>query len=216
MWWTEQGKRTLRGAERELFVRMADTLWTALEDELVEEDYASETGIAAFDRLSVQQRFVILAEITAGLLDRKVACVPLTQANEAAIAAVYQIGASELVDCDLYEDFRHLVRAAAMEHQMPDLPGLRASHDAYREMVERLRDLLLWDTDFAMEGVALDLPAAQSRQLHQEMGIDDDYFTALVPDPRDIEPHRQLLSKYLKPKRGRYLPKPSDQKRKRS
>jgi len=94
MWRTELGERTLAGAERELFFRMASYLWTDLEDELTEPDYASPTGVAPFDRLSIEQRFVVLAEITASLLDRKVRCVPLTQANEAAIAAVYWIAAN--------------------------------------------------------------------------------------------------------------------------
>lgn len=217
MWWTEDGKRTLQGAERELFVRMADALWDDLEDELLDGECPSPTGIAVFDRLSVQQRFVILAEITAGLLDRKVPCVPLTQANEAAIAAVYQMGSEYLVDCFLHEDFRHLIRAAAKQHQLTDLPALRASNDEHGEVVNQLRDSVLWDADFAMEYVALDLPADRSQQVHQEMGIAPDYFTSLVSDPRNIEPHRKLLAKYLKPKRGSYLPmrQPKSSRRRR-
>lgn len=200
MWWTEQGERTLKGAERELFIRMADALWIDLEDELAEEGSAWPTGIAPFDRLSVQQRFVVLGEITAGLLDPKVRFVPLTQANEAAIAAVYRLGSIQLVDCELYEDFRQVVRAVVKQHSFCEPPALDASNADYAWIVQQLRDLLLWDTDFALEGVAMDLPADKSRQVHEEMGIADDYFTAVVADPRDIEPHRKLLTKYLKPR----------------
>lgn len=206
MWWTELGKRTLTGAERELFVRMAYALWQDLEEELSDEKYASTTGVAAFDRLSVQQRFVILAEITAGLLDRKVRCVPLTQANEAAIAAVFQVGGGRLVDCDMYKDFRHLVRAAAKQSRIADLPPLRALNYEYDELVECLRDRILWDTDFAMEAVALDLPPDESRQLHGEMGIMEDYFTTLVPDPREVRRPRSLLEQYLGRPTRNYLP----------
>jgi len=207
MWRTELGERTLVGAERELFFRMASYLWNELEIELEDSDYEASTGIDQFDRLSIGQRFVVLAEITAGLLDRKVRSVPLTQANEATIAAVYWLGSTELVNCELYPDFRHLVRATAIQHHLPDVPSLRACDCEYEEVVfEYLRDLLLWDTDFAMEGSAIDLPAADSKKLHEEMGIAEDYYAALVPDPRDVRPHQRVLEKYLCRKIKSYLP----------
>jgi hypothetical protein len=38
------------------------------------------------------------------------------------------------------------------------------------------------------------------------MGIAPDYFSTLVPDPRDIKPHRVILEKYLGRRVRSYLP----------
>ncbi len=61
-----------------------------------------------------------------------------------------------------------------------------------RKSVGRLEGQILWDYDWEMEE-QLDAAPDVSQRLKQEMGINDDYFIAVPPDPTDEEAERLLL-----------------------
>ncbi len=53
--------------------------------------------------------------------------------------------------------------------------------------VEQLADAILWDRDFEMAEDFLDADPRVSRRRRQLLGIRDDYFTRVAPDPRPSE-----------------------------
>ncbi len=56
-------------------------------------------------------------------------------------------------------------------------------------LLDCLEDRVLWDNDWEMEE-QLDADPDTSRRLKQELGIEEDYFVAIPPDPNDEEAER--------------------------
>jgi hypothetical protein len=59
--------------------------------------------------------------------------------------------------------------------------------DIYRWdlLIESLADCILWDRDYEMAEAFLDDDPEQAAAKKMMLGIDEDYFTGLAPDPRD-------------------------------
>jgi hypothetical protein len=56
--------------------------------------------------------------------------------------------------------------------------------DAWADLLDELMDQVLWgDRDFEEEDVMLDLAPDLGRGLKSQLGIDDDYFTGVAPEP---------------------------------
>jgi len=89
--------------------------------------------------------------------------------------------------------WRELVLAAGRE------TGISADMSDFNEndpddwdlLLDCLEDRLLWDRDWEMED-HLDADPETGRRLKQELGIDEDYFVAVPPDPTDEECERLL------------------------
>ena len=60
----------------------------------------------------------------------------------------------------------------------------------WETLIERLGDAVLWDRDFEMAESFLDEDPGISQQRRRLLGIDDDYFTRVAPDPRPSEVYR--------------------------
>jgi len=58
-------------------------------------------------------------------------------------------------------------------------------------LVECLEGRVLWDDDWDMVEY-LDAPPAVARRVKAELGIDEDYFVAIPPDPDDADAERLL------------------------
>lgn len=54
----------------------------------------------------------------------------------------------------------------------------------WEEIVDFLADAILWDRDFELSESFLDIDPGISSQRRRLMGIDEDYFTRVPPDPR--------------------------------
>jgi hypothetical protein len=54
-----------------------------------------------------------------------------------------------------------------------------------------LEGRVLWDNDWEID-VCLDADPDIGRRMRRELGIDDDYFVAVPPDPTDAEVERLL------------------------
>ena len=59
--------------------------------------------------------------------------------------------------------------------------------NAWEDLIEHLTDAVLWDRDFEMADSFLDIDPGVSQQRRRLLGIDDDYFTRVAPDPKPSE-----------------------------
>ena len=57
----------------------------------------------------------------------------------------------------------------------------------WEQLVDGLTDAILWDRDFEMSDSFLDVDPGVSHHRRQLLGIDEDYFTSVAPDPRPHE-----------------------------
>lgn len=98
-------------------------------------------------------------------------------------------------ECGLW---RHRVLAAYDQVRAccPELPdgddGVPGSVDdvelrRWETVIERLADAILWDRDYEMAECFLDAAPDAARHRRSLLGIDDDYYTSIAPDPRPCE-----------------------------
>lgn len=201
---------------------MVDTLLVHVDDDLEAEGFrVCQSGIAVFDALSPSQRIGLLYDVTRHLLTDTESTLPLNATTEAAVAAIFiEIRDQVAIEIDLYPDglaeqvpwdddrsWRQLVLAACNdvfgdehdefdgrepETEFPDphCPDMAR----WEDLVDWLAEAVLWDRDFEMAETFLDVDPGISRQRRRLLGIQDDYFTQVAPDPRPQEAMR-LASK---------------------
>jgi hypothetical protein len=207
------GDRVLTEAEWALFRAGLDALWDFIEED---DDPAglSETGVRVFDVLQPEQKIALLADVAQALLDPTISPPEHTAANEGAIAAVFAIVRMAL-DTELFEategdsptTMRQLLRAAAAESEDEEieLPTVtEADRDEWEWVLESIEGRIFWDADYEMADEFLDLPPQQAHELHSEMAIDSEYYTAIPrePDRAGLIAARQTLARLL----GRPVP----------
>ncbi len=199
MWITALGVRVLRGAEWELVRVGVSTRWDDIESQEDDEEPGT-TGVAAFDRLTRPQRLALLAEVAKGLYDRKEPCVDLTALNEATVAAVFaQLRYLIWVEIDAersgFEPFpgdpargpRGLVLAAAREDRQDgqDAPPEAECSDesVWYDLIRALLFRILDDIDYLAAEIFLDMPPSRSRSMKRQLGIPEDYYSAIPDSP---------------------------------
>ena len=215
MWHTSRGDRTLVGAEGLLvghaIETMIDNLLMHYDEDIDDESaFQCESGIAAFDSLSTSQRLALLYDIARHLLTPTESALPLSATAEAAVAAIFvEIRDQVAIEIGLLRDgeppedqdavWRTLVlsahRSVFGEACAPDLDDgtiRRPSVDsrdmhAWEDIIEHLTDAVLWDRDFEMADSFLDVDPGVSQQRRRLLGIDDEYFTRVAPDPQPEE-----------------------------
>ncbi|WP_442507966.1 hypothetical protein SH528x_006911 [Novipirellula sp. SH528] len=110
MWHTSRGDRTLRASEATLVSLAIDTMIDAILLHLDDEDESSmapecQTGIAVYDSLNASQRIGLLHDIARYLLTDTETVMPLSAANDAAIAAIYvEVRDQVAIEIDLYSE----------------------------------------------------------------------------------------------------------------
>lgn len=204
MWRTPRGERVLRGPEWALFREGLSSLWDRVEDSPDGEDDLFDLGVRAFDRLQRGQKLWLLAEAGRALRDEATPAPEPTACLEAAVAAVFRLVLQEIeleIDGGIETDdplfWRRLAKDAveAADHGDeeeegggPSILAISTDLDAWAGCVEHLANLILWDDgDFEMEDEFLDAPPERGRDLMRRLRIDEGYFTAVAPDPRDGE-----------------------------
>ena len=67
--------------------------------------------------------------------------------------------------------------------------------DDWEFLIDYLADRILWEADYEMTDVFLDADPSESEMRMGLMGIAEDYYTAITPDPTDqqLEPIRRRL-----------------------
>lgn len=218
MWHTSRGDRTLRGDEA-LLVRcainnMIDGLTIHIDDEIDDVAIGSETGVAVYDACSLSQRVGLLHEVAKYLLTDTDSAVRLSAPLEATIAAIFvdvrdQVAIEieflpPLLESDSEPTWRQMVLDAYRSTLAPEC----GENEVWREILEQLpsadcrdmrewqalidslADAILWDRDFELADHFLDAEPGFSRAQRQLLGISDDYFTRIAPDPRTSEVRR--------------------------
>jgi hypothetical protein len=200
MYNTPAGERVFRGAERRLFVESLGMMI----------DYLS-TGdcdfeIAIFDNLQRNQKLAALRSIARALLCNDSPAPRLTAVVEGAVASVYQHAREmlfqeiEFPDDDLDDrgsccmpTWRELALAAGRESELEELPTPESRDKEHWDFLMLcLEGKVLWDNDWEADD-RLDVAPEESRRLKSELGIPDDYYIAIPPDPSD-EQAEQLLA----------------------
>jgi hypothetical protein len=207
VWWTEDGERVLHGAEWELFRAGLDYVWDDVEAS-IDGDECFPSGVAAFDDLQPGQKLALLAHVGRALRDEAVPCPDLTSHAEATIAAIFeQVRHSIVIETELEDDgsdagafyWRRLILAACLETGIVGEDPLPAEScgdsGEWDLLVECLADRILWDDDFMAGQHFLDGDPDESRARMQALGIADNYFVALAPDPgaAELEAIRRTL-----------------------
>lgn len=203
-WRTSQGERILAGAEGNLFREAVLSLADITDDAIRSEDDPWDFGLAVFDRLTLPSRLAMLAHVGFALLRETPECPQLTAVNEATIATVFRYIEESIeseidAEDDIKEPFfwRRLVRAAGVEHaadvELPDESSRDISQ--WEFLIEVLSDRILWDNDFSSEACFADASPEFAEERYVDMGIDEEYFLAVPPDPGDssLDQIRKML-----------------------
>jgi hypothetical protein len=185
MWHTHDGDRVLRGAEAKVF---AESLLD-LAQFGISVDGDSWTGITVFDSLAYHQKIAILHQVADALFRESVPMPELTAVLEGGVGAVIEnlrMLVEEEVQADPDGDgsLRRLVSRACRDLGIEEMPHPSPlSIEDWEFCVECLHDAILWDSDYLGESIFTDLPPESSRALKQNMGVSEDYFLAVAPDP---------------------------------
>lgn len=179
--------------------------------------WESQTGVLLFDSFTAPQRIALLHEVALYLLTDTASVRHPSADTEATVAAIFtEIRDQVAIEIDLFPDVaEELERVlpgaktwrqrvlAAVDHvrnladgddpsepedsltRLPD-DGC-ADIDVWEQQVEYLADSILWDRDFELAETFLDADPGISEQRRRLLGIHDDYFTRVSPDPRPTE-----------------------------
>ena len=207
MWHTPNGDRTLTGAEAVLLRNAV----AYLRDTFAEEaDPLADPWIwrvPVFDQLIHAQKVALLTVVAQALLCRDVPCPPLTAVNEATIGVLFKaIEQCIAMEVDAQRSgfgkefdvtaWRRMLLAAAMVENHDGNPvsdgyifPLPDCTDAaeWDVLLEVLESTILWDDDWQMDDLFMDVEPRVSRARKRHLGIERDYFTALAPDPTPPE-----------------------------
>jgi len=117
-----------------------------------------------------------------------------------AVAAVYSsLRDAIVIEIDMQADdndvsWRRLVLRAYQETNPGDpgddwdLPDPSSTDVGEWELlVDVMADRILWDRDWELEDLMVDSHPAKAAALKMQLGIDDDYFTDIPPDPHDAD-----------------------------
>jgi len=184
---TPGGDRVLLGAERRFFTHSL----AMIVDLLADGDL--DFGTAPFDVLQRPQKLVVLYNSARGLLHPSESTPKLTAFSESAVATVYEHAKDQV--CQEIDDagisgetsfWRRLILEAVREQVAPDQLPLDTDRDKemWFMLVECLAGCVLWDNDYELQE-SLDLPPEESRQFRAVLGMADDYYTDVPPDPPD-------------------------------
>ena len=211
MWHTSRGDRTLQGDEatlvREAIDTMVDVLYLHVDDDPAG-GVICESGVSLFDQLTPSQRIALLHDAATHLLTDIGDAPRLTAPLEATVAAIFMdIRDHVATEVDFPQStehrrwverpgWRHLVASAFHSvalaegdfDSLQELP-LEVSGDIqqWERVIDHLADAILWDRDFEISASFLDMDPEISRERRQVLGIDDEYFTQVAPDPRPAE-----------------------------
>ena len=222
MWHTSRGDRTLCGEESALVRRaidsMIDALMIHIDDDIEDTAAVCESGIAVYDAFLPSQRVGLLHDVAMYLLTDTESAPAPAAALDATVAAIFvdvrdQVAIeidflSAEADDDRWREpsWRQLVLSAfkavfrpphgdsevweAMCDQLPDESCVEIHQ--WEHLVNSLSDAILWDRDFEMAESFLDVDPGVSQQRRRLLGINEDYFTRVAPDPRPEDVFRLI------------------------
>ena len=204
MWRTSTGTRTLVDSEAELIRQLLGYVYFQVNVVCAVADEPFESGISLFDRLQAPQQLALLAEVGQALLSADQPPPKLSSLREATVGMLFEVlracVADEIADeleaaeaaapeeeGQAARYWRQLIvqvcLAAGDKHGIELLDSGPDDFDAWDLVVESLADRILWDRDWEMEDLFADAIPERGRQLKRFLGIEDDYFRDIAPDP---------------------------------
>ena len=184
MWRTELGERILEGPEAALF---RDAVADLIDPPNLCEDHDYQVGVDVFDHLTYGQKLAMLDHVANALLRPEVPAPELTALSEGTVAAVFHhLKIMVRVEIELSEMgpiWRPKVLDACRLTELEDLPA--SDCDDMQEwdfLVEALLDRILWDRDYDEQWLS-DVNPGEARAVGDLIGIPEDYFTHIAPDP---------------------------------
>lgn len=195
MWNTPRGTRILVDAEAVVLCNTIGELIDAIRAEQAQ-DEAAAVGIGLFDHLSWQQQLAMLLKVARPLLDQSIPAPEKSALMDATVAAIYaqmligveyeiemQQSSADSTDTDTIRR-QEIVTALRQSTDDLDLPDPECVViEEWELAIEILQDQVLFDEDFKMYDLAIDLPPDQATNLKAIAGIDSDYFVDIPPDP---------------------------------
>ncbi len=192
MWSTPDGERILQGAEAKLFREAL-----AMIVDMVREDTEGclEFSAPPFDKLRPNQKLAVLAEVGSALLQENQPMPRLTAVREAAVGAVYE-AIMMIVEMEIDQSaeertsptWRELVLTACQEQGIDEfLDPVSEEIDEWGMLISCLTDAVLWDEDWRDSESLMDADPKAGQAVKELLGIDEDYYVALPPDPTDEE-----------------------------
>jgi hypothetical protein len=143
----------------------------------------------------------LLHDLAHFLLTETSASMPLSAMAEATVAAVFiEVRDQTAIEIDLFGAspeaetdcaWRSLVLAAYRSvpqmstYELPTVTSADLGH--WEDLIDLLASAILWDRDFEMADSFLDIDPGVSLKRRKMLGIRDDYFTSVAPDPRPEE-----------------------------
>ncbi|MFT3881794.1 MAG: hypothetical protein QM703_19310 [Gemmatales bacterium] len=125
--------------------------------------------------------------------------------NEATVSAVYEMLKGAVQDeivCDDDKSLRTVIWDAIdlevrEEMDTKDMDAMTESE--WYSLIDGFEEEILWDGDYDMEDLIMDLPAEQANAIKEQLTISEDYFTAIPPEPTTImlETARSTLRRLL-------------------
>ena len=195
MWQTVMGDRTLYGAEADL----ARTLIGCVQDMIlagIDVGQPHITEVSLFNTLQPSQQLSVLHEVARGLLIEDEPTPELNSIREATVDLSRLEGEPDCylrslvirVFHELQYSSNHEIREDFSEEFVARLPPIDCPAIAeWNDLAEELADLILWDRDFEMEAVLVDLSPEKAEMMKDYLGIGQDYFSEVALDPNSEE-----------------------------
>jgi hypothetical protein len=211
VWRTSEGIRTLKAGEAALVRAAVNDIWRELEQDQDNSD-PWEWGVPLFDNLEWSEKVVLLANVASALLREDVAPMPLTGVNEAAVGVLFEhIRQSIVVEIDCQHDspedpmcfWRRSVLVLIDAENLDENEALPKEtcddRNEWEWMVEAIADGILWDNDWLGGNFFMDVDPETATMRKRGMGIDEDYYTTIVPHPADsdVEKARRTLIEFM-------------------
>jgi hypothetical protein len=212
MWHSSSGDRTLHGDEADLVRDAAASLASNIDASIREDNpyFATLLDVALFARLQPTQQLAMLAEVAEALLVDDVPPPELTALREATVAVIYQeyfvlieteiLGEEEEdQDAAMYA-YRERAARLARRLRIPDVPPAQSTdREEWDFVLTCISDQVLWDHDWALDEIIADRSPESADAVRQELGMDDQYFTHIAPDPSpaQLRQIRQRLNQIL-------------------
>ena len=131
MWHMEAGDRAMTEAEWGVFRLGLAELVAHIEGDLIDETDSAQTGVKVFDRLTVEQKLALLADVADAMHNADVPMMDLTAASEGAVAAVLVV-ARALLREEIAENGRTTMRSLLLavaekkDFDNADVPRLKS------------------------------------------------------------------------------------------
>jgi hypothetical protein len=213
-WHTPSGDRHLVGLEAKLVRESLATMVQELASCRETEEEPWEYGVTLFDELSWQQQLAVLDLLATNLLQETDQMLELSGVNEAAVAAVYRNVVQQIeLEIELHpvspQAYRCRWRQATLDayrenedddvvrqeiltqdaelDSVFEIDANCLEVDRWGWLVELLADRVLWDRDFEMVNEMIDAPPERAAAMRAALGITSSYYTAIAPDPTDLQ-----------------------------